>query len=146
VITIPANTFTAPNSFKLTTYFNHTGTIQTFQQTWYVTGTYSAPGTTFSNATPTGWTLLATGANAGSRISTVDRFVHIYTASGSGEGTKVYPVAVASVLDATGSSSPIATLAIDWTQTQYIMLAIRNSNGASLTARCEYFTLASYRN
>jgi len=146
VITIPANTFTAPNSFKLTTYFNHTGTLNNFQQTLYVTATFSAAGTTFSTA-PAGATVLALGLNGGSRISTVDRFVHIYTASGSGDGTKVYPVNVASILDTGGSSTQISTLAINWTQTQYILLTSRNTSaGPSLTARCEYFTLASYRN
>jgi hypothetical protein len=147
VITIPANTFTAPNSFRLSTYWNNTGTIQNFQNTWYITATYSAPGTTFSNATPIGWTLLATGVSGATRIAATERFVHIYTASGSGDGTKVFAPTVASIIDTGGASSPILTIPINWTQTQYIMLAARNASaGPSLTSRCEYYTLVSYKN
>jgi hypothetical protein len=146
VIAIPANTFTGTSSFRLSTYWTRTGSSNSFQNNWYISATYSAPGTTWSGQQPANFTLLATGAVLASRFDVTERFVHIYTANGSGEGTKVYPSTTATAFENTSTGTAVTQIAINWALTQYIMLVNRCTSAApSSTGRCEYFTLASYR-
>lgn len=122
-ILIPANTVKAGTSPEVFSLAGKTGTAGIITTRMYINTTNDLSGTPILIA-------LSPGAAASTRTIPLHRYLRVVTADGSGLGTLITNNTVSMYSDYVISTSPLQSLAIDWTVDQYLIISCQCGSGS----------------
>lgn len=130
-ILIPANTFVAGDIPKVTTRILKTGAVGSYTPRMYLNTTNN-----LNSAILVGTGYVGTNVNFASGM---ERVISIEAATGA--NTFVHNTTTAIGLECINYTGSESTLTIDWTQDQYLMVAIQLTSAVTDTANCRYILI-----